>query len=70
MNDMLTKLADQLYNPVHCHVRYGGDLLRHHPNPHDPEDLHALKDQPIRFTRLAAGRIINQLHGARIEEMP
>lgn len=62
-------LYDQIENPRHCHVRAGKILLSHHPDPNDPNDMHPLKGQPIRFSRTAAEAIVGRNRGFMIEEI-
>lgn len=65
------KLSQQIPNPDHCYLRTKGGRVLHHPSD-DPQDpfLH-LKDQPIRFTRLAAEMMISAHPGYyQMEEIP
>lgn len=54
MNDTF---AEQLIHPDHCYLERGGDLWRHDRNDLD----NPLRGRPIRFTRLAARRLIEQM---------
>lgn len=55
-------LLNQVSDPQHCYLKVvGGDFLRHHPNPQDPLDVHALAGEPVRFSRMAAERVKERL---------
>lgn len=54
-------LAQQLADPRHCHIEVSPGRLFSH-NPRDPYLLErGLAGRPVRFSLLAAGRIVEEL---------
>ncbi len=53
------QLAAQLSNPRHVYLEVGGDFLRHHETYQDENgNIAFFKGEKIRFTRLAAERLM------------
>lgn len=66
--ETIQQLNNQLENPKHCHIRMGSNLFRH--NCKDPNDfLFELHGKPVRFTRMAAERVVKQMKGSKTEEI-
>jgi hypothetical protein len=54
---MNQQMQEQMENPQHCHIKLStGRLICHRE---DSENLKFRKGDPIRFTKLAAERILN-----------
>ena len=62
MNERYDELREQLFHPDHCYVELRpGKPIRHSRAVAETPEGMALSGQPVRFTRLAAVRVVEQL---------
>lgn len=57
---LMRELYEQLFNPQHCYITIDGEPICHSIYIRPEEPLYELRGKPIRFTIMAAKRVVKQ----------